>query len=77
MSAPQWSPVDDDTAEQWIARWAAHVERVTEDFTHFWWESWCEDHPMPNGDTGVVFDQWHEALDHAIAHAATHNEAAR
>lgn len=35
------------------------------------WESWCSDHPLPNGDTGVAFDRWQDALNHAINHHAT------
>ena len=49
------------------------VEQVTEDFTAFWWESWCRAHPLPNGDTGVAFDRWEDAVAHAIAHGLEHH----
>lgn len=36
------------------------------------WESWCREHPLPNGDTGPAFATWREALDHANEHAMIH-----
>lgn len=39
------------------------------------WESWCSEHPLSNGETGVVFLTWREALEHANQHAAEHIES--
>jgi hypothetical protein len=36
------------------------------------WEAWCKKHPLPNGDTGEVFDNWRDAIDHALKHTWNH-----
>jgi hypothetical protein len=41
------------------------------------WESWCRAHPLPNGDTGVLFDTWLDAMEHATTHAREHHVAHR
>lgn len=33
------------------------------------WESWCRAHPLPNGDTGRVYDTHAEAMADALKHA--------